>query len=72
LRVAEVIHHNVKCGEEGVQIDHEESVPFPWGSGSKPTLANGHLPLKSLPNNSHQAFKPRVDMPPSESKMIVT
>jgi hypothetical protein len=23
----------------------------------QPTLANGHLPLKSLPDNSHQAFK---------------
>jgi hypothetical protein len=30
---------------------------FPWGSVSKPTLANGHLPLKSSPDNSHQAFK---------------
>jgi len=57
MGVAEVVHHNVKCGEEGVHIDHEESVPFPLGSGSKPTLANGHLPLKYSPDNSHQAFK---------------
>jgi hypothetical protein len=48
---------NVEYGEEGVHIDHEESVPFPSGSVSKPTLANGHLPLKFLPDNSHQAFK---------------
>jgi hypothetical protein len=25
--------------------------------GGKPTLANGHLPLKPSPDNSHQAFK---------------
>jgi len=40
-----------------VHLDHEESVPFPWGSGSKPTLEGGHLPLKSSTDNSHQAFK---------------
>src|SRR5215216_6129549 len=28
LRVAEVVDHNVKCGEEGVHIEHG-SVPFP-------------------------------------------
>src|SRR5215216_3989177 len=28
MRLAEVVDHNVKCGEEGVHIDHE-SVPFP-------------------------------------------
>jgi hypothetical protein len=39
-----------------VHIDHEESVPFLWGSGSKPTLVCGHLPLKFSPDNSHQAF----------------
>ena len=39
MGVAEVVNHNVECGEEGVQIDHEESVPFPSGSVSKPTLA---------------------------------
>src|SRR5215212_4537486 len=59
MGVAKIVHHNVKCGEEGVHIDHEESVPFPLGSGSKPTLANGHLPLKYSPDNSHQAFKAR-------------
>src|SRR5215213_8251664 len=46
LRVAEVICDDVECGEEGVHIDHEGSVPFPWGSGSRPTLKGGHLPLK--------------------------
>jgi hypothetical protein len=56
LGVAEVVDHNVEYGEEGVHIEHKESVPFPWGSVSKPTLANGHLPLKFCPNNSHQAF----------------
>ena len=55
--VAEVIGDDVECGEEGVHIDHEESVPFPWGSGSKPTLMGGHLPLKFPTGNSHQAFK---------------
>ena len=41
-----------------VHIDHEESVPFPWGNGiGKPTLKGGHLPLKLSPDNSHQAFK---------------
>src|ERR687897_1022969 len=57
MRVAEVVHHNGKCSEEGVHIDHEESVPFPWGSVSKPTLANGHLPLKLRADNSHQALR---------------
>ena len=55
--VAEVIHHDVECGEEGVHIEHEESVPFPSGSVGKPTLVRGHLPLKFRPDNSHQAFK---------------
>src|SRR5829696_2963695 len=54
--LAEVIDDNVKCGEEGVHVEHEESVPFPSGSGGKPTLERGHLPLKSSPPNSHQAF----------------
>jgi hypothetical protein len=54
--VAEVVCDNVEYGEEGVHIDHEESVPFPWGSGGKPTLAKGHLPLKFSPDNSHLAF----------------
>ncbi|MGF1473315.1 MAG: choice-of-anchor Q domain-containing protein, partial [Rubrobacteraceae bacterium] len=46
----------VKCGEEGVHVEHEESVPFPSGSVSKPTLERGHLPLKSRTDNSHQTF----------------
>jgi hypothetical protein len=57
MGVAEVVNSDVKYGEEGVHIDHEESVPFPWGSGSKPTLKGGHLPLKFPTGNSHQAFK---------------
>jgi hypothetical protein len=57
MGVAEVVHHDVKCGKEGVHIDHKSSVPFPWGSGSKPTLVCGRLPLKSSTGNSHQAFK---------------
>lgn len=56
--VAEVVDHNVECGEEGVHhVEHEEeSVPFLSGLGSKPTLRAGHLPLKSSTDNSHQAF----------------
>ena len=54
---AEVVNDDVKCGEEGVHVEHEESVPFPVGSGGKPTLRRGHLPLKYPPYNSHQAFK---------------
>jgi hypothetical protein len=57
MGVAEVVDHNVKCGEEGVHVEHEGSVPFPSGSGSRPTLVRGHLPLKSSIDNSHQAFK---------------
>src|SRR5215208_222996 len=55
--VAELIDRNVKCGEEGVHIEHKSSVPFPSGSVGKPTLVRGHLPLKSSAGNSHQAFK---------------
>src|SRR5215217_1322571 len=55
--VAEIVDHNVECGEEGVHIDHGP-VPFPLGSGSKPTLVRGHLPLKFRVDNSHQTFKP--------------
>src|SRR5215211_1779137 len=55
--LAKVVDRDVKCGEEGVHVEHEESVPFPRGSGSKPTLERGHLPLKSSSYNSHQAFK---------------
>src|SRR5215212_1170784 len=54
--LAKVVNHDIKYGEEGVHIDHE-SVPFPWGSGSRPTLERGCLPLKSRADNSHQAFK---------------
>jgi hypothetical protein len=53
LGVAEVVDHNVEYGEEGVHIEHKESVLFPWGSGSKPTLMCGHLPLKLRRDNSH-------------------
>jgi hypothetical protein len=56
-RVAEVVDHIVEYGEEGVHIEHKESVPFSSGLVSKPTLICGHLPLKFCPNNSHQAFK---------------
>src|SRR5215212_1241550 len=59
MGVVEVVDHNVKCGQEGVHVEHEGSVPFPWGSGSRPTLERGHLPLKSSIDNSHQAFKCR-------------
>jgi hypothetical protein len=55
--LAELINRNVKCGEEGVHIEHKSSVPFPSGSVGKPTLVCGHLPLKSSAGNSHQAFK---------------
>jgi hypothetical protein len=59
LGLAEVVDHNVKCGEEGVQVKHEEeSPPFPSGSVlGKPTLSRGYLPLKFPTANSHQAFK---------------
>ncbi len=56
MGVAEVVDHNVKRGEEGVHAEHEESVPFLSGLGSKPTLRGGHLPLKSSTDNSHQAL----------------
>src|SRR5215212_1471858 len=57
VRLAEVIDDDVECGEEGVHVEHKGSVPFPKGSGGKPTLRRGRLPLKSSPPNSHQAFK---------------
>src|SRR5215217_3530120 len=56
LGLAKVVNHDIKCGEEGVHIDHEELVPFPSGSGSRPTLERGCLPLKFRADNSHQAF----------------
>jgi non-specific serine/threonine protein kinase len=59
--VAKVVDRDVKCGEEGVHVEHEESVPFPRGSGSKPTLERGHLLLKSSSYNSHQALKGTLD-----------
>jgi hypothetical protein len=65
MGLAEVVCDNVECNEEGVHLEHEESVPFPSGSGGKPTLANGHLPLKSSPDNSHQAFKTEKPSPVS-------
>ena len=55
-RLLEIVHDDVECGEEGVHVEHKSSVPFPWGSGSKPTLKGGHLPLKSSIYNSHQAL----------------
>src|SRR5512133_519005 len=58
--LAKVVNHDIKYGEEGVHIDHEESVPFPLGSGSKPTLERGCLPLKFRADNSHQAFQYRL------------
>jgi hypothetical protein len=56
MGVAEVVDDDLECSEEGVHIEHG-SVPFPWGSGGKPTLVRGHLPLKLSVDNSHQAFK---------------
>ena len=46
----------MKCGEEGVHIEHEESVSFPSGSVSKPTLIYLHLPFESWMDHSRQAF----------------
>jgi hypothetical protein len=55
--LVEIVRHEVESGEEGVHVEHEESVPFPSGSVlGKPTLVHGHLPLKSRTDNSHQAF----------------
>src|SRR5215208_4338628 len=62
MRVAKFIDDDVKCGEEGVHVEHEQSVPFPSGLVSKPTLVRGHLPLKSSMDNSHQAFKGRCTL----------
>src|SRR5829696_10462366 len=61
MRVAKFIDDDVKCGEEGVHVEHEQSVPFPSGLVSKPTLVRGHLPLKSSMDNSHQAFKHQLE-----------
>src|SRR3989337_2147636 len=59
--LAEIVHDDVECGEEGVHVEHEESVPFPSGSVlGKPTLIRGHLPLKFLTANSPQAFKGQI------------
>jgi hypothetical protein len=61
MNLAKIVNHDVKCSGEGVHLEHEESVPFRWGSVSKPTLVHGHLPLESSIYNSHQAFKARID-----------
>jgi hypothetical protein len=58
-RLAKIVDDELECGEEGVHVEHAESVPFPWGSGGKPTLRRWHHPLKSSPPNSHQAFERR-------------
>src|SRR5215212_2241654 len=56
--LAEVVDYNVECGEEGVHVDHESTVPFLSGNGiGKPTLMGGHLPLNFRSSNSHQTFK---------------
>jgi len=60
------VNHDIKCGEEGVHIDHE-LVPFPSGSGSRPTLERGCLPLKLRADNSHQAFKPYANLSAGDS-----
>ncbi len=46
LGLAEVIDDDIECGEEGVRVERESSLPSPSGSDSKPTLERGHLPLK--------------------------
>jgi len=70
--LAEVIHYDVECGEEGVHVDHEESVPFPSGLVlGKPTLVRGHLPLKFPTDNSHQAFKREENATTSTPPMVV-
>ncbi len=51
-----VVDHDVECCEEGVHVEHEESVPFPPGLVGRPTLIRGHLPLKFRADYSHQAF----------------
>jgi hypothetical protein len=55
LGLAKVVNHDIKRGEEGVHIDHE-LVPVPSGSGSRPSVERGCLPLKFRADNSHQAF----------------
>jgi len=34
LGLAKVVDRDIKCGEEGVDVEHEESVPFPSESVS--------------------------------------
>jgi hypothetical protein len=70
MNLAEIVNHDVKCSEEGVHLEHKESVPFPLGSVSKPTLVHGHLPLKSSTYNSHQAFKAAYQSAPSLAKEL--
>src|SRR5215212_1479120 len=61
--LAEVVDYNVECGEEGVHVDHESTVPFLSGNGiGKPTLMGGHLPLNFRSSNSHQTFKDTMVM----------
>src|SRR5215208_636351 len=63
--LAEVVDYNVECGEEGVHVDHESTVPFLSGNGiGKPTLMGGHLPLNFRSSNSHQTFKPSCRIEP--------
>src|SRR5215203_1183219 len=73
--VAEVVDHNVECGEEGVHVDHESTGPFPSGNGiGKPTLMGGHLPLNFRSSNSHQTFKeprPTVRLVPEPLAQLV-
>jgi hypothetical protein len=63
MKLAKIVNHDVKCSEEGVHVEHEQSAPFPVGSGGKPTLRCGHLPLKSSLCNSHQAFNGFNNLP---------
>src|SRR5947208_11893977 len=44
----------VECGEEGVHIDHDESVPFPSGIGiGKPTLICGRPQHSNFAQTTH-------------------
>ena len=44
--LAEVVDHNVKCGEEGVHVEHESRFLSLRERVGKPTLMGGRLPLK--------------------------
>jgi hypothetical protein len=67
MGLAEVVHDDVECSEEGVHVEHR-SVPFPSGSVSKPTLVGGHLPLKFRVDNSHQTFKSAYGTTPEQAR----